>query len=129
VIGKLEGAGILIAIALLAALGIWVYRKGPGPAVASAVTAAVTAVGDAAAGAVTGVGTVFGIPETSSTQCQIDLANGDLLAASFSCDAGTYATALAKRMFTSIGTIATTVNPERSPGEAAAVPPGFEQYQ
>ncbi len=48
---------------------------------------AASAVGDAAAGAIKGLGGVFGIPDTSMTQCQADLAAGRTWDASFSCPA------------------------------------------
>lgn len=63
------------------------------------------ALGEGAAGAaigagegvVLGVGDAVGIPRTDDDQCTIDLANGDLWAASFSCPAGRYIEAALKQ--------------------------------
>jgi hypothetical protein len=46
---------------------------------------------NAVAAPVIAAGEVLGIPRTSMTQCQIDIANGDTWAASFSCPLGTFA--------------------------------------
>lgn len=46
---------------------------------------------NATAGVVEGVGLAVGVPLTSQTQCEIDLAAGDYWAASFSCPAGKFA--------------------------------------
>jgi hypothetical protein len=91
--GRLSAASLPSPAVLAAALAVagvayvWV-KKQPGQSLAAAAgAAAVEAATDAAAGAVVGVGDVFGIPATSKTQCDIDLANGDTWAASFSCPA------------------------------------------
>jgi hypothetical protein len=47
------------------------------------------------AGAVKGVGEIVGIPATNEDQCTLDLARGDLWAASFSCPAPRYLRAVA----------------------------------
>jgi len=75
------------AVGLGALLYVW-SQKQPGQSMAGAAgQAAAEAVADASAGAVIGVGEVFGIPATNEDQCSIDLASGDLWAASFSCPA------------------------------------------
>ena len=82
------------AVGLGALLYVW-SQKRPGQSMAGAAgSAAVEAVADAGAGAVIGIGEVFGIPATDSDQCSIDLANGDLWAASFSCPAGRWLSAV-----------------------------------
>lgn len=58
---------------------------------AAAGGAAVDAVTGAATGTVMAIGEQFGIPATSKTQCEIDMANGDTWAASFSCPLPTFA--------------------------------------
>ena len=81
---------VLYAGAALAG-GVALYvlaQKKPGESMAGALgRAAGGAVGDAAVGAVKGVGSVFGIPDTSMTKCQQDLAAGRTWDASFSCPA------------------------------------------
>ena len=47
-----------------------------------------------AVGTVVGIGKTVGIPETDVDQCEIDLANGDLWKASFSCPAPRYLKAI-----------------------------------
>lgn len=79
--------GVWIAGALVAVVGIYVWRSG---GVANAVSGAVGAVGDAGVGAVVGAGQLVGIPATNSDQCGRDLAAGDRWAASFSCPAGRF---------------------------------------
>ncbi len=49
---------------------------------------------DGATGAVVGIGKAVGVPETSLTKCQQDIANGDMWRASFDCPATTYLKAL-----------------------------------
>lgn len=61
--------------------------------------AAGKAVGDTAAGVVVGLGSTVGVPATDDGQCSIDLANGDLWAASFSCPAPRYLAALKDHVF------------------------------
>lgn len=48
---------------------------------------AVDAVDGVLSGTVIGLGTLVGIPATNKTQCQKDIANGDMWEASFSCPA------------------------------------------
>ena len=52
--------------------------------------AAGAAIGNGAAGIVEGLGETMGIPRTSQTQCQQDMAAGRWWDASFSCPAGTF---------------------------------------
>lgn len=94
---------------VLAGLGVvgvaWAMtRQG---AAAAAGEAAAHAVVDAAEGAirgtVIGVGEVVGIPETDNDQCTLDLARGDLWAASFSCPAPRYLKAIATGDYGSSG--------------------------
>lgn len=78
--------------AALGAVVLYVLaKKKSGESLAgSAGRAAATAVGDAAVGAVKGIGSVFGIPDTSLTQCEKDIAAGRTWDASFSCPAGRF---------------------------------------
>ncbi|MDE3038933.1 MAG: hypothetical protein KGJ21_10865 [Pseudomonadota bacterium] len=84
----------LVGVVLV--IGLLLYLQKNAKAVG---TAAVGAVGDAAVGTVIGIGETVGIPPTNATQCQIDLANGDMWAASFSCDAATYISAVKDKVF------------------------------
>jgi hypothetical protein len=82
------------AVGLGALVYVWMQAR-PGQNLAAAAgTAAVGAVVDAGAGAVVGIGEVFGIPATNPEQCAVDLANGDYWAASFSCPAKRFLTAV-----------------------------------
>lgn len=45
-------------------------------------------------GVVVGVGSGMGVPETDAAQCDADLAAGDMWAASFSCPAGRWLSAV-----------------------------------
>ncbi len=83
-------------IGIVVVIGVLLYLKSNAANVGAAVTGAV---GDAAVGAVVGIGETVGIPATNPTQCQIDLAAGDMWAASFSCDAGTYLSAVKDKIF------------------------------
>lgn len=79
--GAVVGGVLLYAIA----------KKRPGESLATtAGREVIGAAGDVAAGAVVGVGGLFGIPATSTTQCERDLAAGRTWDASFSCPAGTF---------------------------------------
>lgn len=77
-------AGGAVGLALL-----WAATRAGGVAgVAQAIGgAAVDAVDGVVSGVVVGAGGLVGIPATSRTQCEIDKANGDTWAASFSCPA------------------------------------------
>jgi hypothetical protein len=79
----LAAAGLGVA----ALLYVMAQRRAGQSLAGAAGSAAVEAVADASTGAVIGLGEVFGIPATDTDQCSIDLANGDLWAASFSCPA------------------------------------------
>lgn len=61
-----------------------------GGTVVDAITAAPGAAVDVAVGGIEGIGSVFGIPKTSTSQCEQDLAAGRTWDASFSCPAGTF---------------------------------------
>ncbi len=97
----------ILSAAVLAGLGLlwWVSRPGNAAALAQgAVGAVVDTAGEVATGTVVGIGKTVGIPETSMTQCQKDLAAGKWWDASFSCPAGTYLEAAygsARDVFTS----------------------------
>ena len=82
------------AVGLGALLYVWSQKRDGQSLAGAAGSAAVEAVADAGAGAVIGIGEVFGIPATDSDQCSIDLANGDFWAASFSCPAGRFLSAI-----------------------------------
>lgn len=68
------------------ALILWLKKKG----VADAVAGGVGIVSDAAGGVVMGVGDLFGLPRTSSSDCARLKAEGKLWEASFVCPAGEY---------------------------------------
>lgn len=57
---------------------------------AAAARSAVGLVGDAGVGAVKGVGELVGVPDTSTDQCEKDLAAGNHWDASFSCPASRF---------------------------------------
>lgn len=90
---KSELTVALVGVVLV--IGLLLYLQKNAKAAGAAVAAAV---GDAAVGTVVGIGEVVGIPATNATQCQLDLAAGDLWAASFSCDAGTYLEAVKEKV-------------------------------
>lgn len=72
-----------------ALLGLFVLsRKGVAEALARG---AVGVAEGAVVGTVKGVGDLVGIPDTDADQCTLDLARGDLVAASFSCPAKRWA--------------------------------------
>lgn len=81
-------AGGLVAAAL--AWAIWSNKGGAAGLGAAVGGAAVDLVDGAVSGAVVGVGGLVGVPATSRTQCEIDKANGDTWAASFSCPASDF---------------------------------------
>lgn len=85
----------LVAVAALAAA--WaITRQGAASAAGQAAgQALVDATDGAIRGTVVGIGGIVGIPDTNADQCTIDLANGDMWAASFSCPAPRYLKALA----------------------------------
>lgn len=61
-----------------------------GGGVVDAIAAAPAAAVEVAVGSVEGIGEVFGIPKTSMTQCEQDIAAGRTWDSSFSCSAGTF---------------------------------------
>lgn len=77
----------LIAGGAVAAALAWVAIQGARGTGAAIGAAAVDMVDGAIGGAVVGAGSLIGIPATNRTQCEIDRANGDTWAASFSCPA------------------------------------------
>lgn len=86
-INKINPTVLLYGVAAGAALWFLMRPKDVAQSVARAGVGVVTG---AASGVVVGIGEALGIPETNRTQCQIDKANGDKWAASFSCPAGDY---------------------------------------
>ena len=80
--------GLLIGAALV---GLYLLSTKAGQQLAASVgQAAAEAAGNVASGAVVGIGQAVGIPPTNRTQCQIDIDNGDVWAASFSCPLGDF---------------------------------------
>ncbi len=73
-----------------AALVGWLVLRNAGTVARTVTSGVVQAGGGVVAGAAEGIGTVFGIPETSMTQCQADMAAGRTWDASFSCPAGDF---------------------------------------
>jgi hypothetical protein len=86
-----------VAAAAIAAM--YVAKKGVAGAAQEAGGAIVTAADGAVTGVVKGIGERVGVPDTNQDQCTIDLANGDLWAASFSCPAPRYLAAVEKKIF------------------------------
>lgn len=87
----------LIGLGLVAAAGLVWYASrrvsaagGLAGMASSAAQGAVEAVGAAGVGVVKGIGSVLGVPDTSRTACEADIAAGRWWDASFSCPAGTF---------------------------------------
>lgn len=92
-----QDAKLLAAVLLVGAAGLWwITRQGVAKSLA---TGAVKVAEDVAVGTVVGIGNAVGIPATSQTQCQKDLAAGNWWDASFSCPAGTFISAGAGAVF------------------------------
>lgn len=84
---KIIGGAALIGLAAL----WWITRPGNASGAGQAVGgAAVDLLGGIGTGAVSSAGDLLGIPATSRTQCEQDLAAGRTWDASFSCPAGTW---------------------------------------
>lgn len=87
---------VLYGGAAIAAIGLMVFmaRKVQLPTVGGVAgdlaRGAVDAANGAFVGGVKGLGSVFGIPDTSMTQCERDMAAGRTWDASFSCPAGEF---------------------------------------
>lgn len=77
----------LAAGGVVAGLAAYVVVKGPRGVAKNLAEGVGTAAGAVIEGGVVGLGRVVGVPETSMSQCQRDIAAGDTLAASFSCPA------------------------------------------
>ena len=88
-----------LKLALVGAAGIGLYWMATKAANAAGdvVKNAAGAVDQAVATPVIAVGEMLGIPATNQDQCSIDLANGSLWDASFSCPAGRYLQAVRNR--------------------------------
>lgn len=74
---------VAAVVLVVGGLGLWLFFRGFKGVAADTVKA----IGNTGAGVVIGAGQVVGIPETSNTQCEIDIANGDYWKASASCPA------------------------------------------
>ena len=85
-------AAYLIAGGAVALALVWAASRsgGVGGLAQSIGGAAVDAVDGVVSGVVIGIGEQVGVPATSRTQCEIDKANGDTWAASFSCPASDF---------------------------------------
>lgn len=86
---KISNTVYMYAGAAAVGLGLiwWATRAGNAQKLAQGT---VRVAGEVATGTVKGIGQVFGIPDTSQSQCQQDLAAGRYWDASFSCPAGEY---------------------------------------
>lgn len=86
---KISNTVYLYGGAAAVGLGLiwWATRAGNAAKLAQG---GVRVAGELATGTVKGVGQVLGVPDTSKTQCQQDLAAGRYWDASFSCPAGDY---------------------------------------
>ena len=78
---------VTLVILAIAGVALFVAMKGFGGAAKAVTSAAVDTVSGAVAGTVVGVGNMAGVPDTSNTQCEIDISKRDYWAASFSCPA------------------------------------------
>lgn len=83
---KLMVAGAAVAAMFL----IWTIKNGAANTGAAIGGAAVDMANGIVSGAVVGVGQVVGVPPTSQTQCQQDMAAGKTWDASFSCPASEF---------------------------------------
>ena len=72
------------------ALVTYIVLRGFGGVAKDVTKAAVNTATGAVAGAVVGVGQAVGLPDTSQSQCEIDIANKDYWAASVSCPASRF---------------------------------------
>lgn len=79
----------LIIAAVVLVVG-YIAIRGFSGAAKDVTKAAVDTATGAVAGVVVGAGEAVGIPDTSQTQCEIDIANKDYWNASFHCDAGRF---------------------------------------
>lgn len=79
----------LIVIAVGVAI-LYVALRGFGGAAKDLTKGAVSVAGGAITGITEGIGEQVGVPVTSATQCEKDIAAGDHWAASFSCPAGKF---------------------------------------
>lgn len=79
------------AVGIGAIIGLSIYTKGAKGFAASITSTGVGFAAGAAEGVIVGVGAIAGVPKTNPSQCAIDMAHGDNWAASFSCDASTFA--------------------------------------
>lgn len=86
---KISNTVYLYGGAAAVGLGLiwWATRAGNAAKLAQG---GVRVAGELATGTVKGIGQVLGVPDTSKTQCQQDLAAGRYWDASFSCPAGDY---------------------------------------
>jgi len=83
---KVQSIAVIGALAAAAIAALYIAKKG----VAGAAAGAVGAAADAATGTVIGIGQVFGIPETSMSDCDKARAEGRTWDASFACPAATF---------------------------------------
>ncbi|MFJ1251901.1 hypothetical protein [Cupriavidus sp. CuC1] len=84
-------AGLVLGVALIAAAGFWLKKKGSTTDAAAAVAAgAVGLAGDVATGTVLGIGDAIGLPRTNMTACEQAKAEGRSWDASFACPAGDF---------------------------------------
>lgn len=82
--GPLELSPAAVGVLAVGAIGVLWFLRSNAAAIG---TAAVGAVVDAGTGAVFGIGDAVGVPRTSQSQCDADLAAGNTWDASFSCPA------------------------------------------
>lgn len=79
-----------LIIGSAAVLGLWLLLRGFGGVAKDATRAAVNIGSGAVAGVAVGLGEAVGLPDTSLSQCEIDIKNGDYWAASVSCPAARF---------------------------------------
>lgn len=81
---------VTVIIVAGVALVAYIALRGFGGVAKDVTKAAVNTASGAVAGVVVGAGQAVGLPDTSMTQCEIDIANKDYFAASVSCPASRF---------------------------------------
>lgn len=83
-------APYLVAGGVVAAALLWIMLRGAKGVGMDIGSGAVDLVDGVVTGSVVGVGELVGVPQTDMTACQLAMAEGRTLDASFACPAGTF---------------------------------------
>ena len=87
----IKGNPLIVGGAVVAVVAVaWLVLRGAGGMAKDISSGAVNAAGGVVAGTAQGLGDIIGLPATSKTQCEQDLAAGNKWAASASCPAGAF---------------------------------------